>query len=1022
MLERCVEVVKRGKKAIYLAPSREVIADVREKIMELIGGLFYIDVITFDDLARNIAKDKLSSKELISTDASIVILEDILKNNSDIIQYYKKVQDKKGFVVSIYNTIRQIKKENLTPEEFIEKVNNIDDEIIKLKSKDVYEAYKLYDLTLKNLNLYDMDDVIKAAMDNISYSNYLRDVDVIFLDGYLDIFKNEEMLLKEIKNSFPSIKLYGKIPFKTNVIESFVENEILRVYKELGASVFYNDAENEFTKIAQSLFTFEKTNIQSNSLKLINAPCIEDEVRQVAKTIKDILLKEKVCLDKMALITNDIEDYENFILEVFNEYEIPVMLSHHEKLSNVPLIRNIINLLELKINFYDLNKLEDIILSPYIFNINDKQVLRQILREVFKGKNIEEYIDKLIKNDVDNKEKVIELKTLLDDIRKLINFKDEGYFNEFKTNVVDIIDKLQIKHGIINLYNSGIIDFDIMTRDLKALLGFLELLEELQNVYKFLQSKISIMDFIELLKENIINSTVTLKSKPSYGIKVLSPDLIRGTTYDYVFILGLNEGIFPKAFNPTGIFTSREKELLYEIGINLGTKSFEQEKEKIRFILSIASARKGLVLSYRTSKEDGSFTIKSQLLDEIIFGLDLNKQLNGTKPRCMRDRFKFKTIDIYTKKELINSYSMGLNSKEIEDALTELFDLQQIKAHVDKGKYIEKLRWVEKNFSNFDGLIGREKASIFNEEYPFNASKINYYSSCPFRFYIENLLQIDEEDEDDLFSSVSEGNIYHDVLKEYYKYFIDGDYDIEYDEYFIEDIVERLMNKRGFFEENILYKRKKQEILNVIKNFLKADIDFIKSANLRPILLEHSFVSEDIINGVKLKGRIDRIDMEVVNGEPTGYFVIYDYKAGDVSKKNLPGLLKGNDVQIPIYSYVVEKMLRKKGFDPKFIALLYYSISKTAKDGKARFSGIIIEETKKKIKVAASTATLIYENLDIVLEHIKKNFIEARIEKIRNGDFTLPLDCPNNREYSKFQCPFEGVCRFDFDRIAQKER
>jgi len=1022
MLERVIQAVKNGKRAIYLAPSREVISSVRESIIEILGGLFYIDVITFDDLARNIAKDKLTSKELISTDSSIVILEEILKSNSDIVQYYKKVSDKKGFVVSIYNTIRQIKKANLTSEEFLEKVNKIDDEIIKLKSKDVYEVYKTYNSKLKELNLYDMDDVIKEAIENIIYSNYLKDIDAIFLDGYLDIFKNEEMLLKEIKKNYPSIEFYGKIPLKTNTIESFIKDEILRVYKEIGANVYYNDAQNKFTKLAKSLFTFEKTNIEIDSFKLINAPCIEDEIRQVAKMIKDILLNEKVDLDKIALITNDMEDYEDYIIEIFDEYEIPVMLSVHEKLSNVPLIRNILNLISLKIEFYDANKLEDILLSPYISDIDDKQVLRQILKEVFKGENIVEYIDKLIKNGAENKEKLIQLRALLDDISNLINFSDEGYFKEFKDNIVDLIDKFKIKHRIINSYNSGLIDLDIMTRDLKALLGFLELLEDLQNVYKFVKNKINFEDFLEIIKDNLFNSTVTIKTKPSYGVKLLSPDLIRGTNYDYVFILGLNEGIFPKAINPLGIYTTKEKEILSSIGVNLGTKSFEHEKEKIRFILSITSAKKGLVLSYRTSKEDGSYTIKSQYLDEIIFVLDLNKKLNGIRARCMRDRFRFKATDIYTKKELISSYSIGLNMKEIEYALTGFLDLNHIKAHIDKGRYIERLRWIEKSFSNFDGLIGREKANIFNEEYPFNASKINYYSNCPFKFYVENLLQIENEEEDDLFSSISEGNIFHEALKEYYKYFIDRNYEIEYDEDFIEDIIERLMNKKGFFEENILYKRKKQEILDIIKNFLKTDIEFINSANLRPILLEHSFISNDIINGVKLKGRIDRIDMEIINGEPTGYFVIYDYKTGDVSKKNLPGLLKGTDVQIAIYSYVVEKILRKKGFDPKFIALLYYSISKTAKDGKPRFSGIIIEETKKKINVASSTATLIYENLDVVLEHIMKNFIESRIEKIRDGDFTLSLDCPNNREYSKLNCPFEGVCRFDFDRIAQKVR
>jgi len=333
---------------------------------------------------------------------------------------------------------------------------------------------------------------------------------------------------------------------------------------------------------------------------------------------------------------------------------------------------------------------------------------------------------------------------------------------------------------------------------------------------------------------------------------------------------------------------------------------------------------------------------------------------------------------------------------------------------------MEFLRWSEK-FTNYDGLVGENKAQVFNCEYAFSVSTINYFLNCPFKFFLENLIEVGYDEEDDIFSHLSEGNLYHEVLKEYYKYFIDRGYEIEYDELFIEDIVEKIMRKKGILETNILIKRRKAEILNVIKSFLKKDIEFLNKFNLRPILVEHTFVSEKIIEGVKIKGRIDRVDMEILDGKPTGYFVVYDYKKGDVKDKNLIGILKGNDIQISTYFYVVQNILREKGFDPKAIALLYYSIKNTAKEGKPKYSGIIIEDTKNKIGVKGKTVTLSCDNFDTVLEYIKKSHIESRIERIKKGDFTLPLNCPK-KGFNKFSCSFSDICRYELDRILKKAR
>ncbi|KRQ87140.1 ATP-dependent helicase/deoxyribonuclease subunit B [Caloramator mitchellensis] len=996
MFEKCIEVIKRGKRVIYVAPSRELINFVREKIIEKLGGLIYIEVITFDDLARGIAEPFVENKELISVDASEIIFENIISEliKNKQIKYFEKVGLKKGFITSILNTIRRIKKENLSPDEFRNKINNLNDDDIKAKTEDVYRIYSKYQEQLKELDILDMEDLIKVAETNTGRSDYFRDVELFVLDGYVDIFENEKALLRAIKESNPFIEFLLHVPLRTKIINDFIKDEILKLESELEFKIVDVDyfEDTQFKRLAQQLFSFDRLNSKVNGINIFNAPCIEDEVRQAAKNIKRISLNEKIDLDKIAIVVSNLEEYEDYILDVFNEFDLPVILGDYERLSNIPLIKSIFSILSLRLNSHDIKREEYVLSSPYLFH-------SQIER------NIEE-----IKN-------------------KLSKIKSTANFSEYKKEIEDIIDDFKIKDKIINLYKEGIISSEIMIRDFKALFAFYEMLKDLENVYKFLKRELQVEELIDVLKDNLFQRTVTLKNKKTYGVKILSPDILRGTSYDYVFILGLNEDVFPKVPKIGGIYTAREREILYKNGINIGNSFVELIKEKIRFVLSFAAARKGLYLSYRTSEEDGSYIIKSQFLDEVIYTLNLEEEFKKIPLRCMRNRFELQMKDIFTSKEFAKKYALTEYMELDKDEFNEKFNIF-LKLY-DIGRNVEYLRNSE-DFTNFDGLIGKEKAEKFRKDYAFSASKINNFNSCLFKFYVENALEIDFDEEDDELSNVSIGNIYHEILKEYYNYFLNNE--IEYDEAWVEDCVKKVVDKKGIFDSDMLNRRRINEILTDMKEFIKNDVMYSKSCNLKPYYLETPFEINDLIDGVRIKGKIDRIDLEVIDGNPTGYFVVYDYKRGGVGSKNLSGILKGDDIQIPLYYYAAIEKLKKNGFEPKCMALLYYSIKDTLKEIekentkkdkkkeflRPKFSGIIIEEKRETLGFAKNTDTLSEVNLDTAIEHVRLNFIAEKIEQIKRGEFIFPFECPALKPFSSYFCPFLSVCRYDKKRISKK--
>lgn len=1007
MFDRILKAIKDNKRVIYLAPSRELIECVRNKVLENLGALYNIDVITFDDLSRKISKSFLKDKEVIPYETSLVIIKDILKelHQNRKIQYFDKVYDKRGFAVNSLNAIRGLKKENIDYESFLKKIKEIDDNVINKKSHDLYEIYKSYKNRLDELKLIDMDDIIKIAIDNVDKTDYFNNVSIFVVDGYLDIFKCEEALLKKIKERYKMEYIYH-IPLNVPYVSSFAEGEILKFVRENGFEIVNDDfvEDSKYKKIARALFTSEY--IEGQEINIIDAPCIEDEIRQVAAKIKEIYKNEKTRLDNIAIILSDRQEYEDKLIEIFNEYNIYLSISDTEKLSNIPFIKTLMAFLRLKNERYNKELLEDILTSPYI-KIEKRENALYILNNAFKEDRTKEYIEKLSQEN----EKIKECKEAYEEFNEKIEkalslFNQKSKFEEYKDSLIKLIDNISIKKNIIEMQNDNKISFEIMVRDLKALFGLINMLNDLEGVYKYQDDEINYADFLVILDENLREITVTLKQKPSYGVRVLTPDVLRGTSYDYVFIMGLNEGKFPKISKMSGIYTSREKEMLTKVGINLGSSQFEMTKEKVRFILSIASCKKDLYISYRTSNEDGSYISRSQFLDELLY--KLNKKIKDKRLRTMRDRFNLNNV--FSKQEAIKRYCIKEDSN-LKDILNYIAKGELNK--IDFAKEIEQKRNQE-TYTEYDGYVDKEILDkIFNDE-KYSASRVMTYNRCPFKYLVENGLKLKEWD-DDIFSKINTGNIFHEILEHYFGNQI-GQI-LVYDEEKLKAIANHAFNKFGLVLDDMVTTETKKIILEKMNEFIKNDVEFKNKINFRPFLIEQPFRINSLIKEAEIVGRIDRVDMEYSGDTPTGRYIIHDYKISNA--KGLSEILKGETIQVALYYYAVEEILKSKGLEPQCIAMVYYDIAKSLDKKKPQFAGIVIDENKKILGLDGRSNTVLHENLDVVLTHINKNFIEDSIRGIKNGVFTLPKVCSYVGGFG-ISCDFEDVCRYDSSRMARK--
>lgn len=438
-----------------------------------------------------------------------------------------------------------------------------------------------------------------------------------------------------------------------------------------------------------------------------------------------------------------------------------------------------------------------------------------------------------------------------------------------------------MRGNIITLYLEGITDAKNFTRDIKALESLQKILEEIIEIEK--KYNILSEDFtVEQIYEEVINWSLVERGKTvkdTGGVRILNTDFARGQYYDIVFIPGVNEGIFPSVLSANPLFDSGEHDVFTSQNINLINKKWELEREKIRFNLCMATAAQELYISYRTCDEKGEYMIKSSFLDDLYSLIDENslKDLTGQKI-YMRKRFEPQK-EPQSRKEMLKK-AIYYIWKDSSCNINNIVYSEEILDYINHAAMMEYGRQKNPLFDSYDGML-TEISSLKNKYY-FSPSRFNSYSSCPFKYFMERILAITVEEEDEP-DARKIGSFYHEILKDYYK-----NNNNCYDEERLYSIFNRIFeNTLKKLYHNIMTEKLceciKKELFTTISQFIINDIknlDYYHEKTgftMKPCLLEHPFTIKD--EKKMIRGVVDRVDLEIDEKNCfTGRFIIYDYK------------------------------------------------------------------------------------------------------------------------------------------------
>ena len=696
-----------------------------------------------------------------------------------------------------------------------------------------------------------------------------------------------------------------------------------------------------------------------------------------------------------------------------NTYYIVEESYNNPKLNKLLEIKNYLNDNNLLIKdelFIDLLKSKN---KLYVYGFDYINKYNQYLLDIAKEYIDVEIIDKEVK---DYSHKVYEAKNMEDEvifvaeeISKLI--KDGisldkihiiGLDNDYSFTFRRIFKAYNIPYFIKNeniLYDTAIAKyfFNNLTNDVDSLLDTIKKEFDCNNntannvIYNKLSSLVdsyyweeNVLDIKELIEEEA--KTITL---PSIHMEqeIVTTDLYDNifAEDDYVFLMNFNMGKYPSIKKDEGYISDDIKPDFLE-----QTKEYNVTMKNV--LLNVIKSIKNLTITYK-----------------------LSSPFNKYYPSYLIEG-NFEVIKIDNK---YSSYSDNLNRLLFAKKLDNLIKFNE---NTDELKVLNKTYDIP--YNTYDNSFKGLDINIDNINYSY--SNISSYYKCPFRFYCEKVLYIDEFNKN---INTFIGSLFHHILEVCLSSNLD--IDEEYDKYLNDNKDDFDFNNHDlYFIEKV--KKEIHTIVDIVREQYKNLSDGYEEKYEEEVLIKTHDINIDTKINATLKGFVDKI---IQIGDD---LIVIDYKTGtsDVVVRDM--FEYGLHIQLPLYLYLLEETNPK--LNVAGIYLQHILTGNNRKDAKKSQEELRIDELKldgltlddkdiiskfdasyeksnmiKSLKVDAKGELPIkriytYDQKD-ELKNIMKNLIKTCIDNVYDANFKIsPININNGKEDGCQFCSFRDVC------------
>src|SRR5437016_912299 len=926
--------------------------------------LLELHVLTFHQLAMTLLRE--TGGEFLPTLVNGFFREQLLRYLVDRgvpgADAFRDRRGMQGLWTGLWATVQDLKEARVDPSAVLQALDEG-----RLRTDDparLAALVRLYAAVLevdRALRLADPDDLAALAMERVADSAFLKRMARICYYGFYDLTQGQLDFFKAGAGAYPATLFFPLRPASSayRFAQRFFETYIHGLASPRDEPLTHTLSPREGRGKGEGSLADEMPPAVRGTCRIVGAIGVEDEVAAAAKEILRLIEDSHCDPLEIGVVARTLDPYLPALRRVFDDNRIPFACPVGEPLIHEPLVKTIIRFLRLQVETFPRPSVIEVLTSP-AFRLASKPDLvpRPDLWDwatrrlgIVRGNPIDGSLGDWVRleraaktgiavpADDDAEQPLVaiaaEQVALLFDLvtrlhRTLSSLPEtagwDAYAEEFQMLLPEYFHLPAWETGASDTHTD---------RVQTAIKGCLESVASLSR----LSEDITLADWVEQVVRVLERSPVPSEAGDRHGVQVLDAMAARGVPFRALFVLGLNEKVFPRSVQEDPFLRDADRAVLArDLGFKIPCKLEGFDEERLLFALLLRSARERVVLSYQRADRDGRTMVPSGYLAE------LRPHVGESELRIKR-----RPTERWAAGAFLTPREAGLVmilKGSTSSSLTPVFRLHQPPELFVHGlAAVSAIDSMKPALTPYDGMVGVACTHWrLLERHGVSPTALERYAQCPFKYFAEKVLRLDPLETPDSVlvpDARARGTMCHAILRLFYqqlparKVKLDQVTASDIDAWLAEAAEEAFTRFEA--EEPVgyplLWSLVKEDLTRLVRTFVENDLQELRASGYRPTLFEVAVTGSfgatllDPLNHVPIRGRLDRVDVRRVAGQ--AHVRIVDYKYTESSGPKLEdrdlatAALRGKRLQPPLYLLAATGVLKEEPAVPDEAAFYF---------------------------------------------------------------------------------------------------
>ncbi len=769
---KLVEVVQQIKAADPRTPFAIVVPSesLRRRLQWLLCiehgcVLFDAHFLTFHQLALHIDAERrvgtrsettVPTIELVGNFFYEYLLSTILQEDLSASNPFALHSESSGLSPALWRTIQDLREAQIEPSVVLRGLQEgLFDEAATERLKGVFGHHARLKAWSEQLDVGLPDDLTHSVISWIAQSPFIAKLSSVLYYGFYDITQVQLSLLEEVARAssvtvfFPLVK--GK---SSQFAQRFFDRHLLKagvVHQSVPVCI-----ESSSPDMAKDW---------TPSVQVVNAVGTEGEVTFTCKAIMKHMEQTGHAWHEIGVVTRNLEPYLSYFPRIFKAHRIPFGTTATRPMLEEPIAKIWWTLAGLREDQFDWRDMLDVLTSPWyrggaqgetsvsenasvwvqavhhfrlVGGEKDWARLTHVAQDSAAIQEWQPLSGVSLEQASESLRRFAELVNSL--IADCLALPRRGSFAVLTQAFEQLIEK-----HLWSPIDAPSFDADESQaeRSESLLLGLEQAMGSLRQLER-LDQQVTWEKWMELFRSILDQTRLPIPEQTSMGVQVLDVMASRGRPYKILFVLGMNDHVFPRVVREDAFLRDKDRRVLAEsLGYKIDEKMTGFDEESLLFALLQQSARDHVYLLSQRADQNGRPLIRSSFLQDHV------ERSAGAE--AARER----VFPVSVLERLNVSYFSSDHATLQETRLRRALEGQSLQTEVPQESPwwkmfqtgMEMIAHLEQSGSTagpFDGMTDADSLHWQNlVSRGYSPTALGIYAQCPMRYWMVHVLKLD---------------------------------------------------------------------------------------------------------------------------------------------------------------------------------------------------------------------------------------------------------------------------------------